>query len=257
MQNTYDNIKWHDSLCFIQVCMLVVAVSAWGSMAAPAAKGKRGITDNLVDFDPHTIKVVTAGASPKSFDTSRSNGGFVATSQQRNFQNGGTYTRPINNQNYGSPQAPPQALGPRSDVKVLPLPVPIALPVPVPHTPGYGGHYHYNYGGGIASGHPFAAGFGSPLAHGLFAGFGGPHAFSKDGVSNPAAPFFGGLGFDPIKASIVAGRSNPLIHLLAAPYIKNIKENNGEDLPSLDDLQELLERSSFGLTGLDNFRNEN
>ncbi len=33
------------------------------------------------------------------------------------------------------------------------------------------------------------------------------------------------------------GKSNPFIHLLAAPYIKNVRENNGEDLPTLDDLQ--------------------
>ena len=33
------------------------------------------------------------------------------------------------------------------------------------------------------------------------------------------------LGNDPIKASFIAARSNPLIHLLAAPYIKNIKES--------------------------------
>ena len=58
------------------------------------------------------------------------------------------------------------------------------------------------------------------------------------------------LGNDPIKASFLAARSNPLIHLLAAPYIRNIRENNGADLPSLDDIQNLLERSSFGLSGL-------
>ena len=65
------------------------------------------------------------------------------------------------------------------------------------------------------------------------------------GLSLPNA-----LGNDPIKASFLAARSNPLIHLLAAPYIRNIKENNGADLPSIDDIQDLLERSSFGLSGL-------
>ncbi len=52
----------------------------------------------------------------------------------------------------------------------------------------------------------------------------------------------------------MAGKSNPFIHLLAAPYIKNVRENNGEDLPTLDDLQELLERSSFGLSDIEQFQ---
>ena len=71
-----------------------------------------------------------------------------------------------------------------------------------------------------------------------------PFPVTLNGLATPNA-----LGNDPIKASFLAARSNPLIHLLAAPYIKNIKENNGEDLPTLEDVQNLLERSSFGLSG--------
>ena len=114
----------------------------------------------------------------------------------------------------------------------------------------------------------------TPYANGLFGGFGGPltptltnvalgnnahslhsaFGLGAAGIQNGgygALPYFsnGGLGGqipnalgnDPIKASFIAARSNPLIHLLAAPYIKNIKENNGEDLPTLEDLQDLLE----------------
>lgn len=126
-----------------------------------------------------------------------------------------------------------------------------------------------------------------PFSNGLFGGFGGrltpalrnvalgskgfnlhtnfpvpssnPLIFSNDGtIIESAIPAVlddvannlpNALGNDPIKASFLAARSNPLIHLLAAPYIKNIKENNGEDLPTLEDIQNLLERSSFGLSG--------
>ena len=121
----------------------------------------------------------------------------------------------------------------------------------------------------------------TPYANGLFGGFGGPltPTLTQIALGNTAntvhsafpttqSPLllgaggalpFGGLdgaipnalGDDPIKASFIAARSNPLIHLLAAPYIKNIKENNGEDLPTLEDLQDLLERSSFGLSGFE------
>ena len=124
----------------------------------------------------------------------------------------------------------------------------------------------------------------TPYANGLFGGFGGPltptltnialgntaqsvHSQFPISAAQPygaypnVLPYSGldgalpnALGNDPIKASFIAARSNPLIHLLAAPYIKNIKENNGEDLPTLEDLQDLLERSSFGLSG---FENEN
>ena len=124
----------------------------------------------------------------------------------------------------------------------------------------------------------------TPYANGLFGGFGGPltptltnvalgnnaHSLHTSfglgtaGLQNGgygAIPYASNtglagnipnaLGNDPIKASFIAARSNPLIHLLAAPYIKNIKENNGEDLPTLEDLQDLLERSSFGLSGFE------
>ena len=122
----------------------------------------------------------------------------------------------------------------------------------------------------------------TPYANGLFGGFGGQltptltnvalgnsgntihSSFGLDaaGLQNSgfgAFPYVpngdnqipNALGNDPIKASFIAARSNPLIHLLAAPYIKNIKENNGEDLPTLEDLQDLLERSSFGLSGFE------
>ena len=124
----------------------------------------------------------------------------------------------------------------------------------------------------------------TPYANGLFGGFGGPltptltnvalgnnaHSLHTSfglgaaGLQNGgygALPYASNtglagnipnaLGNDPIKASFIAARSNPLIHLLAAPYIKNIKENNGEDLPTLEDLQDLLERSSFGLSGFE------
>ena len=123
----------------------------------------------------------------------------------------------------------------------------------------------------------------TPYANGLFGGFGGPLTPTLTNVAlgntahslhsafglgstglqhggHGAYPYLNQAGFgnipnalgnDPIKASFIAARSNPLIHLLAAPYIKNIKENNGEDLPTLDDLQDLLERSSFGLSGFE------
>ena len=129
----------------------------------------------------------------------------------------------------------------------------------------------------------------TPYANGLFGGFGGQYTptltnvalgntanniHTNFGVQNGQLPVViaGGdwtqgygvlpysgldgalpnaLGNDPIKASFLAARSNPLIHLLAAPYIKNIKENNGADLPTLEDIQDLLERSSFGLSGFE------
>ena len=52
-----------------------------------------------------------------------------------------------------------------------------------------------------------------------------------------------------MKATFISANSNPLQHLLSAPYLKHVKETNGEDLPTLDEIKELLERSSFGLTG--------
>jgi hypothetical protein len=39
---------------------------------------------------------------------------------------------------------------------------------------------------------------------------------------------------------------------MAAPYLRNIKERNGEDLPSLEDIQNLLQKSTFGLMGFEN-----
>ena len=88
----------------------------------------------------------------------------------------------------------------------------------------------------------------------LLAGAGGAH--NGYAVLRPVVPYGGldseipnALGNDPIKASFIAAQSNPLIHLLAAPYIKDIRENNGEDLPTLDDLEDLFERSAFGLSG--------
>ena len=250
--NDFLSVEFCIFITLQQIVVLFLAMTAVAN-GSPVAKSKHVLSENLVEYDPHTIKVVQAApssAQSKSFDAGRGNGGF----NQRQFNGGNTYTRPIPSNNYGSPQAAPQ--GPRGDVKVLPLPIPIALPVPVPHSPGYGygyghgGGYGYSYSGGL---HSLAGA--SPLSHGIFGGFGGPLSeLLKDGKSNKV---FGGLGFDPIKASIVAGRSNPFIHLLSAPYIKNIKENTGEDLPSLEDLQELLERSSFGLTGLDDFRGNN
>ena len=59
------------------------------------------------------------------------------------------------------------------------------------------------------------------------------------------------LGDDPIKASFITSNSNPLLHLLTAPYLKHIKETNGEDLPTLEEIKDLLERSSFGLSGFE------
>ena len=57
------------------------------------------------------------------------------------------------------------------------------------------------------------------------------------------------LGDDPVKATFISAHSNPLQHLLSAPYLKHIKETNGEDLPTLEEIKEFLERSSFGLSG--------
>ena len=124
----------------------------------------------------------------------------------------------------------------------------------------------------------------TPNANGLFGGFGGPLTPTLTNVAlgntahSPHSPYwlgstglqYGGYGAypdlsqdgyqgviqnvlsnDQIKASLIAGRSNPLIHLLAPPYINNIEENDGEDLPSLDNLQDLLEESSFGLSGFE------
>jgi len=134
------------------------------------------------------------------------------------------------------------------------VPIPVGLPVPS-YGKGYGGYGYGGYGGGH---HPYQLG--------LFGGFGGPlsellREKTKDG-DGALGPLLGGgpltdVGFNPVKASILAGRSSPFIHLLAAPYIKNIRENGGADLPTLNDLQDLLERSSFGLTGLDGFGGNN
>ena len=57
------------------------------------------------------------------------------------------------------------------------------------------------------------------------------------------------LGDDPVKATFISAHSNPLQHLLSAPYLKHVRETDGEDLPTLDEIKELLERSSFGLSG--------
>ena len=68
------------------------------------------------------------------------------------------------------------------------------------------------------------------------------------------------LGDDPVKATFISAHSNPLQHLLSAPYLKHVRETNGEDLPTLDEIKELLERSSFGLSGFqeeENDENEN
>ena len=59
------------------------------------------------------------------------------------------------------------------------------------------------------------------------------------------------LGDDPIKASFITAHSNPLLHLLSAPYLKHIKETDGEDLPTIEEVKELLELSSFGLSGFE------
>ena len=89
-----------------------------------------------------------------------------------------------------------------------------------------------------------------------------PAPFPQHGFPNqiPIQPFSGGmsyrslppnniLGDDPLKATFISANSNPLQHLLSAPYLKHVKETNGEDLPTLEEIKELLERSSFGLTG--------
>lgn len=161
------------------------------------------------------------------------------------------------------------------DIKILPLPIPIGLPTPLflgpsaYHPNNYGHDYNRQY-----ESYPNYAP--NPYDFGLFSGFGndivGPtlkkvalgqkvsveekrklHSHHLRGVGgsggHPLSPSF--YGNDPIRASILASRSNPLIHLLAAPYIKNIKENNGKDLPTLDDLKILLEKSSFGLSDID------
>ena len=57
------------------------------------------------------------------------------------------------------------------------------------------------------------------------------------------------LGDDPVKASFITAQSNPLLHLLSAPYLKHVKETDGEDLPTIEEVKELLELSSFGLSG--------
>ena len=89
-----------------------------------------------------------------------------------------------------------------------------------------------------------------------------PIAFQQNNLPNqiPHQPISGGmsyrylhpntiLGDDPVKATFISAHSNPLQHLLSAPYLKHIKETNGEDLPTLEEIKELLERSSFGLSG--------
>ena len=59
------------------------------------------------------------------------------------------------------------------------------------------------------------------------------------------------LGDDPIKAAFISAHSNPFLHLLSAPYLKHIKETDGEDLPTIEEVKELLELSSFGLSGFE------
>ncbi len=130
----------------------------------------------------------------------------------------------------------------KQQIKILPLPIPVGLPIPTygGSSGGYGGGYGVSGGGG--------GGYGASLSHGLFAGFGGP--LGPLLLKEKAL----GLGNDPVKASILAGKANPLIHLLSAPYLKNVRENNGRDLPSIDDFQELLQRSTFGLSDIDRSR---
>ena len=100
-----------------------------------------------------------------------------------------------------------------------------------------------------------------------------PVPFHQNRVQNqiPLQPFPGAmtyrtlpsnliLGDDPVKATFISAHSNPLQHLLSAPYLKHVRETNGEDLPTLDEIKELLERSSFGLSGFqeeENDENEN
>ena len=69
------------------------------------------------------------------------------------------------------------------------------------------------------------------------------------GMSYRSLPLNTILGDDPVKATFISAHSNPLQHLLSAPYLKHIKETDGADLPTLEEIKELLERSSFGLTG--------
>ena len=95
-------------------------------------------------------------------------------------------------------------------------------------------------------------------------------AFQVNGISNqiraplPHAQSYAGmyralpntLGDDPIKASFITAHSNPFLHLMSAPYLKHIKETNGEDLPTIEEVKELLELSSFGLSGFEAEANE-
>lgn len=49
------------------------------------------------------------------------------------------------------------------------------------------------------------------------------------------------------EASIVAAMSNPFAYLLAAPYLRDLEENDGEDLPTLEDLKQLFQRAAFDM----------
>lgn len=161
----------------------------------------------------------------------------------------------------------------------VPIPYAVKVPVPVPvhHYTTYGsplglGKFGAHNGlGGIGGGFgSLGGGLGSLGAlgglGGLNGGLGGLSGLGGlgglgAGSGNPLlkqallSNAIGGGGFgdsnfgNPVRAALLSSRSNPLIHLLAAPYIRNIEENDGEDLPTIDELKDLLEESSFGLTG--------
>ena len=78
-------------------------------------------------------------------------------------------------------------------------------------------------------------------------------SFNHVNQQNQAAPqpLPNMLGDDPIKASFISAYSNPMLHLLSAPYLKHVKETNGEDLPTIEEVKQILERSSFGLSGFE------
>ena len=167
-------------------------------------------------------------------------------------------------------QSAPQLLTPATGYPAISLPSisqPQYVLVPRPETTPYANGLFGGFGGpltptltNIALGNTansIHSAFGVPSPQspilvgtgGAQSGYGATPTVLSYGGLDSALP--NALGNDPIKASFIAARSNPLIHLLAAPYIKNIKENNGEDLPTLEDIQDLLERSSFGLSGFE------
>ena len=258
-RHTLDHPLFSPYLLFQMRFFLAVLLFPVLATAMPKSKGRSNADHSIVEgiYKDHHKSTAAQSRSSNAFSTGQN------SRPTGTFQN--SYSRPLaiptTTNSYSTPSKP------MSQVKVLPLPIPVGLPVPVPHP--YQSPYHhydpYTYGkAGILGGsyplygNGLFGGFGSKLLSPLLKeiALGGPKGLASTSEFPSAAAtalgFHGGIfGSDPIKASLVASKSNPLIHLLAAPYIKNIKESNGEDLPTLDDFQRLLQRATFPLTDID------